>query len=168
MFSPPRMMMSRERPVRWMQPSSCMTPRSPVCSQPSGSMASARGFGFGVVALHDARSRARRLRPARRRGAVAPVTVETILDFSLRHSASDGVDADFDGVVGVGHGDDRRAFCLTVGDDQLADVHFVRATRFISSMGQGAPDIMPVRRLVRSNAAKSGRASSATYMAGTP
>ncbi len=35
-------------------------------------------------------------------------------------------------------------------------------------MGHGAPLIMPVRRLVRSNPAKSGSPSSATYIAGTP
>ena len=41
-------------------------------------------------------------------------------------------------------------------------------TRFISSTGQGAPLIMPVRRLVKSKLAKSGNANSATYIAGTP
>jgi len=41
-------------------------------------------------------------------------------------------------------------------------------TRFISSTGQGAPDIMPVRSEVRLKVGKSGRASSATNMAGTP
>ena len=47
------------------------------------------------------------------------------LDFGLRHGAAYGVDADFEGVAGVAHGDDRRGFGLAVGDDQFADVHFV-------------------------------------------
>ena len=42
------------------------------------------------------------------------------------------------------------------------------ATRFITSMGQGAPAITPVRSEVRSNRANSGCSSSAMNMVGTP
>ena len=47
------------------------------------------------------------------------------LNFGLRHGAADGVDADFDGVSGVAHGDDGRGLGLAVGDDEFADVHFI-------------------------------------------
>ena len=41
-------------------------------------------------------------------------------------------------------------------------------TFFITSMGQGDPAMMPVRRLLRSNFAKSGWSSWAMNMVGTP
>ena len=41
-------------------------------------------------------------------------------------------------------------------------------TRFIISTGQGAPAIIPVRKLDKSNELKSGSPSSAMNMAGTP
>jgi hypothetical protein len=41
-------------------------------------------------------------------------------------------------------------------------------TRFISSMGHGAPDITPLRSELRSNRPNSGCSSSATYIVGTP
>ena len=41
-------------------------------------------------------------------------------------------------------------------------------TRFITSTGQGAPAMIPVRRLDRSNSPNRGWASSAMNMVGTP
>jgi hypothetical protein len=41
-------------------------------------------------------------------------------------------------------------------------------TRFITSTGQGAPAITPVRRLVRSKSPKPGSSSSAMNIVGTP
>jgi hypothetical protein len=41
-------------------------------------------------------------------------------------------------------------------------------TRFITSIGQGLPAMMPVRRLDRSKPAKSGWSSWAMNMVGTP
>lgn len=41
-------------------------------------------------------------------------------------------------------------------------------TRFITSTGQGEPALIPVRRLERSYAAKSGRSNSAMNIVGTP
>ena len=41
-------------------------------------------------------------------------------------------------------------------------------TRFMISMGQGEPAMMPVRRLVRSNIGNIGWSSSAMNMVGTP
>ncbi len=43
-----------------------------------------------------------------------------------------------------------------------------RMTRFITSMGQGEPAMMPVRRVDRSYFVKAGCSSSAMNMVGTP
>ena len=42
------------------------------------------------------------------------------------------------------------------------------ATRFISSTGQGAPDITPFFNELKSKRSNSGWPNSATYMVGTP
>ena len=42
------------------------------------------------------------------------------------------------------------------------------ATRFISSTGQGAPDMTPFFSELKSYRSKSGWLSSATYIVGTP
>ena len=41
-------------------------------------------------------------------------------------------------------------------------------TRFITSIGQGEPAMMPVRRLLRSNVSNCGWSSCAMNMVGTP
>ncbi len=41
-------------------------------------------------------------------------------------------------------------------------------TRFITSMGQGEPAMMPVRSVLRSNSLKRGWSSSAMNIVGTP
>ena len=81
-----------------------------------------RGFGLGVVALHD-HVATRTDFALRADGGGRAADGGDDFDFCLRHSAPDRVHADVDGIVGVGHGDDRRAFRLTVRDDQFSNVH---------------------------------------------
>ena len=89
------------------------------------------------------------------------------LDLQPRDRMADRADPDFDRVVDRGERDDRRGLGLAVADADLADAHPAHDLLH-QGKGQGAPDMIPVRRLVRSKRAKSGCSSCATYMVGTP
>ena len=81
-------------------------------------------YGVAIVAFHDgvAAHADFSLDADRLAGAIGG---GDDLDLGLGHGAAHGVDADFERVAGVAHGDDGRGFGLAVGDDEFADVHFV-------------------------------------------
>ena len=59
--------------------------------------------------------------------------------------AADGRDAPLERIVGAALEADRAGLGHAVGDRDLAHVHLARRTRFITSIGQGEPAMMPVR-----------------------
>ena len=126
-----------------------------------------RAFRIAVVALHQREAVHADFALLADGHDLSPVSRETILISVCGMARPTVLTRISIESLGVAHRADRRGFRLAVGDDQLAAVHLF-ITRFISSTGQGAPLIMPVRRLVRSKLLKSGSANSATYMAGTP
>ena len=76
-LNPPMMNMSFMRSVMRRLPRSSSTPTSPVCSQPSASMASAVRFGIVDEALHHVVAADRRPRRARPRGSALPSSSTT-------------------------------------------------------------------------------------------
>jgi hypothetical protein len=115
-----------------------------VCIQPARSIAS-RG-ALLVVPIAEHHRIAARAEFARRAGRHDAALGVDDLDLDMRLDARPTVATRRSSGSSVERLEaDRAGFGHAVGDGDLAHVHLRRCTRFITSIGQGEPAMMPVR-----------------------
>jgi len=159
------MIMSFARPVIRKHSSLSIVAKSPVCSQPSSSMARCVASGSSSYPFITRYPRVHSS-PCSPTSTVSPAG-ETILTSVFAHACPTV--------------DTRRSKLSSTDDNVITGELSVCpyptiipsqcisfTTRFMISTGQGAPAIIPVRSELRSNVGKAGCSSSAMNIVGTP
>ena len=115
-----------------------------MCIQRRWSIASAVALGIVPVALHHDVAAGEELARFAARHRASGFRVDD-LDLDVRMHLADGGAAVLERLVAPRLACDRRGLGHAEADAHLVDPHLASLTRFITSIGQGEPAMIPVR-----------------------